>query len=168
MTPLVSAELHRLAHRYMAGERPGHVLQTTALINEAYVRLMSWKKVSWRNRAHFFAVSAKLMRHILVDFARRRPRLERGGEARQVSLDEALVVPGETGPDLVAIDDALETLATFDARKSQIVELRFFGGLSVKETSAVLKVSPITVAREWNKAKAWLVRELEGKELHEA
>ena len=168
MTPLVSAELHRLAHRYMAGERPGHMLQTTALINEAYVRLMSWKKVSWRNRAHFFAVSAKLMRHILVDFARRRPRLERGGEARQVSLDEAWVVPGEASPDLVAIDEALETLATFDARKSEIVELRFFGGLSVKETSAVLKVSPITVTREWNKAKAWLVRELEGKELHEA
>ncbi len=152
----------------MAGERPGHMLQTTALINEAYVRLMSWKKVSWRNRAHFFAVSAKLMRHILVDFARRRPRLERGGEVRQVSLDEALVVPGEASPDLVAIDDALETLATFDARKSEIVELRFFGGLSVKETSAVLKVSPNTVTREWNKAKAWLVRELEGKELHEA
>ncbi len=152
----------------MAGERPGHMLQTTALINEAYVRLMSWKKVSWRNRAHFFAVSAKLMRHILVDFARRRPRLERGGEVRQVSLDEALVVPGEASPDLVAIDDALETLATFDARKSQIVELRFFGGLSVIETSAVLKVSPNTVTREWKKAKAWLVRELEGTELHEA
>ena len=168
MTPLVSAELHRLAHRYMVGERPGHVLQTTALINEAYVRLMSWKKVSWLNRAHFFAVSAKLMRHILVDCARRRPRLERGGEARQVSLDEAWVVPGEASPDLVAIDDALETLATFDARKSQIVELRFFGGLSVEETAAVLKVSPITVTREWKKAKAWLVRELEGKELHEA
>ena len=168
MTPLVSAELHRLAHRYMAGERPGHMLQTTALINEAYVRLMSWKKVSWRNRAHFFAVSAKLMRHILVDFARRRPRLEQGGEARQVSLDEALVVPGGASPDLVAIDEALETLATFDARKSEIVELRFFGGLSVEETAAVLKVSPITVTREWNKAKAWLVRELEGKELHEA
>ena len=113
------------------------MLQTTALINEAYVRLMSWKKVSWRNRAHFFAVSAKLMRHILVDFARRRPRLERGGEARQVSLDEALVVPGEASVDLVAIDDAQETLATFDARKSQIVELRFFGGLSVEETAAV-------------------------------
>ena len=159
LTPLVEGELHRLAKHYMRGERPDHTLQTTALVNEVYLRLIDWKNVRWQNRAHFFAVSAQLMRRILVDFARSRPGL-REGKARHVSLDEALVVTEEQSVDLVALDDALTALKAFDPRKSQIVELRFFGGLSVEETAEVLKLSPITVMREWNKAKAWLYREL--------
>ncbi|HEX5083146.1 MAG TPA: sigma-70 family RNA polymerase sigma factor [Blastocatellia bacterium] len=160
LIPLVQAELHRLARRYMGRERPGHQLQTTALVNEAYLRLIEWKNVEWKNRAHFFGVSAQLMRRILVDFARQRPRVE-GKSAFQVSLEEALVVGSEDrGADLIALDDALKSLARIDERKSRIVEMRFFGGLSNEEVAEVLGVSEITVIREWNKAKAWLYREL--------
>jgi len=144
----------------MRQERPGHLLQTTALVNEAYMRLIDWKNVSWQNRAHFFGVSAQLMRRILVDMARSRPRAEHGGEAHQTSLDEALLVSPKRDTDLVALDDALNALGEIDPRKSQIVELRYFGGLSVEETAEVLGVASITVIREWNKAKAWLYREL--------
>ena len=160
LTPVVQAELHRLAHRYMSRERPGHALQTTALVNEAYIRLVDWKNVQWQNRAHFFGVCAQLMRRILVDFARRRPRVG-GEEARHVSLDDALNLAVGRDPDLVALDEALTALAEFDLRKSRVVELRYFGGLSVEETAEVLQVAPITVMREWNKAKLWLHRELQ-------
>ena len=160
LAPLVHAELYRLAKRYMSRERPDHLLQTSALINEAYVRLIDWKAVRWQNRAHFFGVAAQMMRRILVDFARRRPRVDKEQEAVQRSLDEALTVSSERDPDLLALDDALKSLAAIDERKSRIVELRFFGGLSVEETAEVLKLSTITVIREWNKAKAWLYREL--------
>jgi RNA polymerase sigma-70 factor, ECF subfamily len=159
LVPMVQAELQRLARRYLGQERPGHLLQTSALVNEAYLRLIDWKNVKWQNRAHFFGVSAQLMRRILVDFARRRPRVE-GESVNQVSLEEALVVGNEQSADLVALDEALQSLAQFDERKARIVELRFFGGLSVEETAEVLQVAPITVMREWNKAKAWLYREL--------
>lgn len=159
LTPLVHAELHRLASHYMRRERPGHALQTTALLNEAYMRLIDWKNVRWQSRAHFFSVCAKLMRRILVDFARSRPRAG-GKEVRHVSIDEALEVSAERDADLVALDEALTLLAEIDPRKSQIVELRYFGGLSVEETAEVLQVAPITVLREWNKAKLWLHREL--------
>ena len=163
LMPLVQDELHRLAHRYIAGERPGHPLQTTALVNEAYLRLIDSSRVRWQNRAHFFAVSAQLMRRILVDAARTRHKLKRGGGAIQVALDEAAVIAYEPSADLVALDEALKTLAAFDERKSKVVELRFFGGLSVEETAEVLKVSPVTVMRDWGLAKAWLLRELERK-----
>jgi RNA polymerase sigma factor (TIGR02999 family) len=159
LVPMVHAELHRLARRYMGQERAGHLLQPTALVNEAYLRLIDWKNVEWKNRAHFFGVSAQLMRRILVDFARRRPRLA-GQTAPHVSFDEALTVSAERSDDLVAVDDALTSLARIDERKSRIVELRFFGGLSVKETAEVMQLSEITVIREWNKAKAWLYREM--------
>ena len=159
LVPLVHAELHRLARRYMGRERSGHLLQPSALVNEAYVRLIDWKNVEWKNRAHFFGVSAQLMRRILVDFARKRPRVA-GDTAPHVSLDEAHAIGGERGDDLVAVDDALTSLAQIDERKSRIVELRFFGGLSVKETAEVMQLSEITVNREWNKAKLWLYREL--------
>jgi RNA polymerase sigma factor (TIGR02999 family) len=159
LVPLVQAELQRLARRYLGKERAGHVLQTSALVNEAYLRLIDWKNVRWQNRAHFFGVSAQLMRRILVDFARQRPRVG-GASVQQVSLEEALVVGDERAPDLVALDEALRSLAELDERKAKIVELRFFGGLSVDETAEVLRVAPITVMREWNKAKAWLYREL--------
>jgi RNA polymerase sigma factor (TIGR02999 family) len=161
LMPLVHDELHLLAHRYMAGERLGHPLQTTALVNEAYLRLIDSSRVRWQNRAHFFAVSAQLMRRILVDVARARKKLKRGGDAIQVSLDEAMVISDEPGADLVALDDALTTLAAFDERKSKVVELRFFGGLTVEETAEVLKVSVMTVMRDWALAKVWLLRELE-------
>jgi len=160
LAPLVNAELHRLAKRYMSREREDHLLQTSALINEAYLRLINWKDVRWQNRAHFFGVAAQMMRRILVDFARQRPRVEKELEARHISLDEAMTVTNEKDMDLVALDEALQSLGKVDERKSQIVELRFFGGLSVDETAEVLKVAPITVMREWNKAKAWLYREL--------
>jgi RNA polymerase sigma factor (TIGR02999 family) len=163
LMPLVHDELHLLAHRYMAGERLGHPLQTTALVNEAYLRLIDSSRVRWQNRAHFFAVSAQLMRRILVDVARARKKLKRGGDAIQVSLDEAMVISDEPAADLVALDDALTTLAAFDERKSKVVELRFFGGLTVEETAEVLKVSVMTVMRDWALAKIWLVRELEKK-----
>lgn len=160
LAPLVNAELHRLARRYMSKEREDHVLQTSALINEAYLRLINWKEVRWKNRAHFFGVAAQMMRRILVDFARQRPRLDAENEARHIALDDAMTVANENDLDLVALDEALKSLAEIDERKSKIVELRFFGGLSVEETAEVIKVAPITVMREWNKAKAWLYREL--------
>jgi len=160
LTPLVYEELHRLAHRYMGGERPGHSLQTTALVNEAYVRLIDWKSVRWQNRAHFFAVSAQLMRRILVDFARSRGYQKRGGGVPAVTLDDAAVVTDDKGADMVALDEALTSLAELDARQSRVVELRFFGGLSLEETAEVLRVSPGTVRRDWSLARAWLHREL--------
>ena len=158
LTPVVYAELHRIAKRYMRREREGHTLQTTALVNEAYIRLIDWKNAKWENRAHFFGVSAQLMRRILVDFARKRPSRKEG--LHQVSLEEALVVSTEKDADLVALDEALTELATFDERKARIVELKFFGGLNVEETAAVLGVSAVTVMREWQKAKAWLYLQL--------
>lgn len=160
LTPLVYQELHRLAHHYISGEREGHTLQTTALVNEAYVRLIDWKAVRWQNRAHFFGVSAQLMRRILVDFARSRDYQKRGGKGRTVALDEAAIVANDKGTDLVALDEALTALAELDARQSRVVELRFFGGLSVEETAEVLKVSPATVGRDWSLARAWLYEEL--------
>lgn len=160
MVPLVNAELHRLAKHYLVRERSSHTLQTTALVNEAYLRLIDWKHVEWQNRAHFFGLSAQLMRRILVDHARRRSYRKRGGDARQVPLEEAAVVSVERSADLIALDDALNTLAEMDARKSRIIELRFFGGLSVEETAEALKISPRTVKREWALAQAWLYREL--------
>ena len=164
LTPLVEAELHRLARRYMRDERAGHTLQTTALVNEAYLKLIDWKNVRWQNRAHFFGVSAQLMRRILVDHARKRHFQKRGGGAMKVSLAEDVLVVEDRDIDLVALDEALERLAALDARKSQLVELRFFGGLSVEETAEVLKVSPRTVMREWSLAQAWLFRELKRTE----
>ena len=160
LTPLVHDELHRLAHHYMGGEHAGHTLQTTALVNEAYVRLIDWKNVRWQSRAHFFGVSAQLMRRILVDFARARGYLKRGGGAQPVSLDEAALVSEDKGTDLVALDEAMEILAKLNARQSKVVELRFFGGLSIDETAEVLKVSSGTVERDWSLARAWLHREL--------
>jgi RNA polymerase sigma-70 factor (ECF subfamily) len=159
LTPIVHAELHRIAKRYISRERPGHTLQTTALVNEAYIRLIDWKNVRWQNRAHFFGVSAQLMRRILVDFARRRPHLK-NVEIRHVAIDEAFVVPAQRDADLVALDEALTALAEFDERKARIVELRFFGGLSFEEAAEVMNLSKITIVREWNKAKVWLFREL--------
>ena len=159
LTPVVYAELHRIAKRYMGRERRDHTLQTTALVNEAYVRLIDWKNAKWENRAHFFGVSAQLMRRILVDFARKRPS-KKAAAMRQVSLDDALHIADERDPDLVALDDALNELATFDERKARIVELKFFGGLSVEETAEVIGVSAVTVMREWQKAKAWLYVQL--------
>ena len=161
LMPLVEEELHRLAHHYMAGERPGHLLQTTALVNEAYLQLIDSSRVRWQNRAHFFAVSAQLMRRILVDLARARKKLKRGGDAVQISLEDAGEVPTVLHPDLVALDDALHQLSAMDERKSKIVELRYFGGLSVEETAEVLHVSAITVMRDWGFAKVWLMKELE-------
>lgn len=159
LTPLIYAELHRIAKSYMRRERADHTLQTSALVNEAYVRLIDWKTAKWENRAHFFGVSAQLMRRILVDFARKRPKTGEGA-ARNVSLEEAFTVTREKDADLVALDEALNELARFDERKAKIVELKFFGGLSVEETAEVLKISGVTVMREWQKAKAWLYREL--------
>lgn len=146
----------------MAGERAGHSLQATALVNEAYLRLVDAKNVAWRDRSHFLALSARAMRRILVDHARARHYQKRGGDAVRVTFDEALVVTNEPGQDFVALDDALDALATFDDRKSRVIELRFFGGLSVEETASVLKVSPDTVTRDWRLAKAWLLREMRG------
>ena len=160
LTPLVYTELHRLARRYMGRERPGHTLQTSALVNEAYIRLIDWKKIQWQNRAHFFAVSAQLMRRILVDFARSRNYAKRGGALRNVSLDEATVISREKSGDIVALDDALDSLAQLNERQSRVVELRFFGGLSLEEIAEVLKVSVGTVRRDWSLARAWLHREL--------
>jgi len=165
LTPIVYDELHRLARRYMKRERPGHSLQATALVNEAYMRLVDYRRIAWQDRAHFFAVSAQLMRRILVEHARRH-NLKRGGGMPHVSLEEAAVVGIDAGgnrtADFVALDDAMNALARHDPRKVQVVEMRFFGGLSVEETAEVLKVSPITVMRDWSTAKAWLYRELSG------
>jgi len=160
LMPLVYNELHRLARRYMAGESPGHTLQTSALVNEAYLRLVDVQKVNWQNRAQFFAVSAQLMRRILVDFARSRRSLKRGGDAPTVSLEEGLIVTSARGADMVALDDALKTLAAMDPRRSRVVELRFFGGLSAEESAEVLKVSAETVMHDWKLAKVWLLRQL--------
>ena len=160
LIPLVHEELRRLARRHMVHERAGHTLQATALVNEAFVRLIDVRQVKWQDRAHFFAMSSRLMRRILVDFARSKGYQKRGGGAQKVSFDEALVVATEPGQDLVALDDALNALAAFDARKAQVVEMRFFGGLSVEETAEALKVSVDTVMRDWKLAKAWLLREL--------
>ena len=163
LTPIVYAELHRLAHRCMKRERPEHSLQTTALVNEAYMRLVDYKRMQWQNRAHFFAVSAQLMRRILVDHARRH-NVKRGRGVPHIPLDETAVVGDQPG-NLVALDDALTALARIDARKAHVVELRFFGGLSVEETAQVLKVSPVTVRRDWSSARVWLYRELIGPTL---
>jgi RNA polymerase sigma factor (TIGR02999 family) len=160
LVPLVHQELRRLARRYMFGERAGHTLQATALVNEAYVKLLGCQKVQWQNRAHFFAISAQLMRRILVDSARARGYQKRGGGVPKVTLDECLIGPPERGKDLIALDDALAELAAVDPRKVRVVELRFFGGLSAEETAEVLKVSPETVLRDWRLAKAWLAREM--------
>jgi RNA polymerase sigma factor (TIGR02999 family) len=161
LTGIVYEELRRLARRYMRGEKAGHSLQTTALVHEAYVRLVDYNRMQWQDRAHFFAVSAQLMRRILVEHARRHNQ-KRGGDLRHVSLDEACAVGGGKARDLLALDDAMNALARFDSRKAQVVELRFFGGLSVEETAEVLKVAPITVMRDWNIARAWLYREMTG------
>jgi RNA polymerase sigma-70 factor (ECF subfamily) len=162
LTPIVYAELHRLARRYMKRERPDHSLQTTALIHEAYIRLVDYRRMRWQNRAHFFAVSAQVMRRILVDHARRQ-NLKRGRGVRHLSLDDALAVGEEPSPNLVALDDALSALEQLAPRKARVVELKFFGGLSIEETAAVLDVSPITVRRDWTTAKVWLLRELTGQ-----
>lgn len=160
LVPLVHAELHRLARHYMGRENPGHTLQTSALINEAYLRLVDQQNVPWQNRAHFFAVSAQVMRHILIDHARRHAYAKRGGGARKVPFDEAVALNDKRADELVALDEALNILAAMDKRKSQIIELRFFGGLSIEETAEAMKISPITVTREWRSAKAWLRREM--------
>jgi len=161
LAPIVYDELHRLAHHYLKRERAGHSLQTTALVNEAYVRLVDYKRLHWQNRAHFLAVSAQAMRRILVDRARRR-NAKRGADADHVSLDAEAVLCTDRSDDFVSLDDALTALAERAPRKAKVVELRFFGGLSVDETAEVLRVSPITVMREWKSAKAWLFRELAG------
>ena len=158
LTPLVYAELHRLARRYMGRERSGHTLQTSALVNEAYLRLIDWKNVRWQNRAHFFAVSAQLMRRILVDFGRANAYAKRGGGALHLDIDEVAVVSADRGTDIVALDEALTSLAALSPRQSQVVELRYFGGLSLEETAEVLKVSIGTVRRDWSLARAWLHR----------
>jgi len=160
LIPLVYDELHRLAHRYMERERKAHTLQATALVHEAYERLIDLKHVSWQNRAQFYGVSAQLMRRILVDYARSRRYSKRGGEWRQVPLNEAVALFRNCQTDIVALDDALQTLSAIDHRKSRVVEMRFFGGLSVKEVAAVLDVSQETVLRDWRLAKVWLLREL--------
>jgi RNA polymerase sigma factor (TIGR02999 family) len=168
LIPLVHDELHRIARRHMANERAGHSLQATALVNEAYLRLIDAKGVAWNDRAHFLAVAARMMRRILVDHARARRSQKRGGNAAKVTFDEALVVASEPAGDFVALDDALQALAKFDERKSRVIEMRFFGGLSVEETAAVLKVSPATVMGDWRLAKAWLKREMRADRSHDA
>lgn len=169
LTPLVYRQLREIARRYMAGERDGHILQTTALVHEAYVRLVDCGRVNWQDRAHFFAVSAQLMRRILIDFARSRDYLKRGGAVPHISLEEAPSVCDEPDVNLLALDDALKALAAIDERKSKVVELKFFGGLNVEETAEVLRVSSDTVMRDWKLAKIWLLRELcSGRASHEA
>ena len=158
--PLVYDELHRLARRYMSRERKGHTLQTTALINEAYVRLVDQKNVHWANRSHFFDISAQIMRRILIDHARRHAYAKRGGGAQQVSLDEAMAVTSDIGAELLRLDEALKMLAEMDSRRSQVVELRYFGGLNNEEIAGVLHVSENTVTRDWNMARAWLYQQL--------
>ncbi|MFN8002393.1 MAG: sigma-70 family RNA polymerase sigma factor [Acidobacteriota bacterium] len=161
LTPLVYRELHRLAHGYLAGERHGHVLQTTALVNEAFVRLIEWQKIEWQGRAHFMGVAATLMRHILVQFARERLAAKRGGgQAIQISLSEVAEISARQNPDLVALDDALTVLEKLDSRQSRVVELRFFGGLSLEEAAEVMQVSLSTVRRDWRIAQAWLQQQL--------
>jgi RNA polymerase sigma factor (TIGR02999 family) len=163
LIPLVYTELRRLAHHQMRHERVGHTLQTTAVVNEAYMRLVDLARVRWQDRAHFFAMSARLMRRILVDHARGRKQLKRGGDPQRVTLEEHMLVTGTHNTDLVALDDALQTLAKMDERKSQVVEMRIFGGLTVEETAEALHISPETVMRDWKMAKVWLRRELDGR-----
>jgi RNA polymerase sigma-70 factor (ECF subfamily) len=158
LTPLIYDELRRIAHRYVQRERNGHTLQTTALVHEAYLRLAGNEEVAWQNRAHFFAVTAQVMRHILIDHARRRRFLKHGGEFQQVALEEASVMSGERAAELIALDEALEELKKIDSRKCSVVELRYFGGLSLEETAEVLEVSMMTVRRDWRAAKAWLFK----------
>ncbi len=170
LTPLVYDEIRRIAHRYLQRERAGHTLQTTALVNEAYIRLAGSQNVAWQNRSHFFAVTAQVMRHILIDHARRRNYVKHGGEVRQVAFDEAVAGPDATlmsqprAAELLALDEALDELAKLDPRKSRVVELRYFGGLSLDETAEVLEVSQMTVRRDWRAAKAWLYRRVKGEE----
>ena len=166
LTPLVYDELHRLARRLLSRESEGHTLQTTALINEVYLRLIDFQNVRWQDRAHFFAVCARLMRRILIDFARSRDSLKRGGDRRKVTLDEGMFLSSGTPAQLLALDEALTKLAEVDSRKSSVVEMRFFGGLTVKETAEVLKVSADTVMREWGLARAWLMREMDEGQQH--
>jgi RNA polymerase sigma-70 factor, ECF subfamily len=166
LIPLVHRELHQIARGCLKGERPGHTLQPTALVNEAYLRLIDVRRVNWKNRTHFLAMSARLMRRVLVDFARSRQYQKRGGGVIKVSLDEAHAVSTERGQDLVALDEALTALSTIDERKARVIEMRFFGGLTVEETAAVLDVSRETVLRDWRLARAWLMRELLRTELH--
>ena len=161
LLPLVEKELHRLAHSYMRREDPNHTLQTTALINETYLRLVDQRKVQWQNRAHFFGIAAQIMRRVLLNYARDQNRLKRGGKAIHVSLSEALIVPGEKDREIIALDDALNRLEAIDERKAKVVELRFFGGLTVEEVAEVLNVSTVTVLRDWAFAKAWLAREMQ-------
>jgi len=166
LLPLVYQELHLRAQRYMAHERSGHSLQTTALINEVYLRLVDLPQRNWENRAHFLAVCAQLMRRVLVDFARSRNYQKRGGGVQRQPFEEALDVCNESPAQIIAVDDALRGLAAIDDRKSRVVELRFFGGLNVEETAEVLKISPETVMRDWKMAKAWLRKEIGGSALH--
>jgi RNA polymerase sigma-70 factor, ECF subfamily len=161
LLPLVEKELHRLAHSYMRRENPDHTLQTTALINETYLRLVDQRRVQWQNRAHFFGIAAQIMRRILLNYARDQNRLKRGGRAIHVSLSHAMIMPAEKDRELIALNDALTRLEALDQRKSKVVELRYFGGLSVDEVAEVLKVSSITVMRDWQFAKAWLAREMQ-------
>jgi RNA polymerase sigma-70 factor (ECF subfamily) len=162
LTPLIYDELHRLAHRFLRRERGGHTLQTTALVNEAYLRLVDQRNLRWQNRAHFFAIAAHVMRRILIDYARRRQYAKRGGGAPHVALDEAAVLSEERAADLIELDEALDSLAVIDPQQSRVVELRFFGGLTIEETAEVLKLSHDMVKREWSTAKAWLYREMSG------
>ena len=164
LAPLVYQELHRLAHTYMSKEREGHTLQTSALVNEAYLKLIDVRRIRWQNRGHFFAMAGRLMRRILVDFARKRRYLKRGGAAEHVDFDENLTISSSQSPDLVAIDDALNALASVDARKVQVVEMRFFAGLEVQEIAGALNLSPETVRRDWRLAKAWLRRAITSKD----
>jgi len=168
LIPLVQDELHRLAHHYMLRENAGHTLQTTALVNEAYLRLVAAKELEWKDRAHFFAISANIMRRILVDFARSRRYKKRGGRIKETSLNEGLVRPPEPDPNLLKLDDALNALAKFDPRKARVVELRYFGGLSLEETAEVLKISTDTVKRDWKVAKIWLLTELKDRGKNES
>ena len=164
LVPMVYQKLRRLARHYMAGQRPGHTLQATALVNEAYMRLIDCEQVNWKDRAHFFAISAQMMRRVLVEFARSRQYQKRGAGARKTSLDEGVIASPQRGQDLVALDDALQALTAEYPRQAQVVELRFFGGLSVEETAEVLHVSAITVMRDWQLAKVWLARELKKRD----
>ena len=164
LVPVVYQKLRRLARHYMAGQRPGHTLQATALVNEAYMRLIDCEQVNWKDRAHFFAISAQMMRRVLVEFARSRRYQKRGAGARKTSLDEGVIASPQRGQDLVALDDAIQALAAEYPRQAQVVELRFFGGLSVEETAEVLHVSAITVMRDWQLAKVWLARELKKRD----